>query len=96
MKKGRPRAGESGAGDWDTAYLDDKAAGGGLSRTWETCQDAASPLIETDSSQREDAKRIGLCYAQQMLAHRPSDVHRIILKELLVEVNAVAKGKENG
>lgn len=77
---------------WQRAYSSDRDhQNDRMSETWEICQDAAYELIEDAEGQMRDAqRRVGLCFAQQMLVNDPQRTPRtvrIMLERLLKEAH---------
>lgn len=77
---------------WQRAYSTDRDhQNKRMTETWETCQDAAYELIEYPEGQTSDAqRRVGLCFAQQMLVNDPERTPRtvkIMLERLLKEAH---------
>lgn len=75
---------------WQRAYSTDRDQGNNrMTQTWEICQDAAYELIEYQEDQISDVqRRVGLCFAQQMLVNdreRTPRTVKIMLKRLLKE-----------
>ena len=63
---------------WRTAY-DNDLQGDRMAATWEVCQDAAYELIEYQEGQMSEAqRRVGLCFAQQMLISNPERAPRTV------------------
>jgi Helicase HerA, central domain len=79
--------------DWNDAYIDDKSMGEGLVKTWEVCQEKAYQLIEPHPAYAQTRRRVALCCAQHLLAHRLPETHKTILEELLNEAD-LAGGRE--
>jgi hypothetical protein len=65
---------------WRNAYdQDNDLQSDHMTATWEVCQDAAYELIEYQEGQLSDAqRRVGLCFAQQMLVSSPERTPRTI------------------
>jgi len=64
--------------DWNAAYNQ-----GGTEQLLQICQDKADQLVELKVGQQGAAMRIGLCYAQHMLAERFGYVRESALNDLL-------------
>lgn len=77
---------------WKRAYSFDRdQRNDRMTQTWEICQDAAYDLIEYQEGRISDAqRRVGLCFAQQMLVNDPERTPRtvkIMLGRLLKEAS---------
>src|SRR5262249_18013546 len=77
----------------DACEADNKKEGGRRPNSWGECKAAAHELIDNGKPYDGAFRRIGLCYAQHILADRVRPVHDHELKELKDEAGRAPNGR---
>lgn len=83
---------EKAVGAFKDAMKADEEKADGYANSWDECKSAAHQLVEYNNAHDDVTKRIGLCYAQHMLA----DDVRLLHDEKLAGLTDKAVGSANG
>jgi Helicase HerA, central domain len=74
---------------FNSAYVKDKENKKNLELTIAECSKSPDAILNQNIQDSVPAKRMALCYAQQMIKDQPMDVHDIILDALITEMNSL-------